>query len=103
MEDLLTFQKADMVSKGVSKESEMAQHLHLRKLVAEVQAEASCLTLRDLAVNGNDLVKIGFSGRTIGTMLNWLLDQVMEETLSNDRETLLAWAQRVWSEAWHNS
>jgi tRNA nucleotidyltransferase (CCA-adding enzyme) len=95
MEDLLTFQKADMVSKGVSKESETAQHLHLRKLVAEVQAEASCLTLRDLAVNGNDLMALGYEGRAIGECLARLLDAVLDERLPNDREHLLETAKTM--------
>ena len=44
----------------------------------------------------------GFTGRSIGLMLNWLLDQVIEETLPNERSVLLAWAEKVWSEAWPN-
>ena len=94
-EDLLTFQKADMVSKGVSKESEMAQHLHLRRLVAEVQAEASCLTLRDLAVNGNDLMALGYEGRAIGECLSQLLDAVLDDRLPNERESLLETAKTM--------
>ena len=95
MEDLLTFQKADMVSKGVSKESEMAQHLHLRRLVAEVQAEASCLTLRDLSVNGNDLMALGYEGRAIGECLSRLLDAVLDDRLPNERESLLETAKTM--------
>ena len=93
MEDLLTFQKADMVSKGVCKDSEMAQHLLLRQLVAEVQAEDSCLSLRDLAVNGNDLMALGYAGKAIGACLSRLLDAVLDERLPNDREVLLSEAQ----------
>ena len=48
-------------------------------------------------------MQIGFSGRSIGVMLNWLLEQVMEETLPNERSVLLDWAQRVWKESWQNS
>ena len=95
MEDLLTFQKADMVSKGVGKESEMAQHLRLRCLVAEVQAEASCLSLRDLAVNGNDLIALGYEGKAIGECLARLLDAVLDERLPNDRDVLLAEAKTM--------
>jgi hypothetical protein len=32
-------------------------------------------------------------------MLNWLLEQVMEENLPNARDVLLDWAQRVWTDA----
>ena len=89
MDSLLTFQKADMVSKGVSKDSEMAQHLHLRDLVAQVQAEDACLGLRDLAVNGNDLKSLGYEGKAIGACLARLLDAVLDERLPNEREALL--------------
>ena len=89
MDSLLTFQKADMVSKGVSKDSEMAQHLHLRDLVAQVQAEDACLGLRDLAINGNDLKSLGYEGKAIGACLARLLDAVLDERLPNEREALL--------------
>ena len=100
---ILSLQQADNSNKGTAKSEENEKYVQILDVLEEIRSEDGCLSLKDLAVNGNDLVKIGFSGRTIGTMLNWLLDQVMEETLPNDRETLLAWAQRVWSEAWHNS
>ena len=44
-------------------------------------------------------MEIGFTGRAIGRMLNWLLEQVMEETLPNERSLLLDWAERVWKDA----
>ena len=97
LEHLLTFQKADMVSKGVSKDSEMAQHLSLRSLVAEVQAEDACLSLRDLAVNGNDLMALGYEGKAIGECLTRLLDAVLDERLPNDRDTLINEAQAMLS------
>jgi len=93
MEDLLNFQKADMVSKGVSKDSEMARHLHLRNLVAQVQAEDACLSVKALAVNGNDLMALGYEGKAIGDCLARLLDAVLDERLPNDREALLAEAR----------
>ena len=89
MEDLLAFQKADMVSKGVSKDSEMAQHLHLRHLVAEVSAEDSCLSLRDLAVDGNDLIALGYEGKAIGACLNRLLDIAKDRGASDNVTAVL--------------
>ena len=99
---ILSLQQADNSNKGTAKSEENEKYVQILDVLEEIRSEDGCLSLKDLAVNGNDLVKIGFSGRTIGTMLNWLLDQVMEETLPNDREILLAWAQQVCSEAWHN-
>ena len=100
---LLSLQHADNSSKGTAKSAETEQYVKILEVLEEIRSEDGCFSLKDLAVNGNDLIQIGFSGRTIGVMLNWLLEQVMEENLPNERSVLLAWAQRVWSEAWPNS
>ena len=93
VEALLHFQKADMVSKGVSKDSELAQFLRLRDLVSEILAEDACLSLRDLAVDGNDLMALGYKGKAIGDCLSRLLDAVLDERLPNEREALLEEAE----------
>ena len=86
---LLLLQEADMGSKGTGKPEEMLQFSEIRRLLAEIESENACLSLKDLAVNGNDLIKLGITGRKIGETLNFLLEQVMDETLPNDRQTLL--------------
>lgn len=100
---ILSLQHADNSNKGTAKSEENEQYVRILEVLEEIRSEDGCFSLKDLAVNGNDLLEIGFSGRTIGVMLNWLLDQVMEETLPNERSVLLDWAQRVWSDAWRNS
>ena len=47
-----------------------------------------------MAVDGNDLMELGLSGKEIGQCLNGLLAQVVDETLPNTREALLAAAER---------
>ena len=76
----------------------MAQHLHLRSLVAEIQEEDACLSLRDLAVNGNDLMALGYEGKAIGDCLARLLDAVLDERLPNQREALLEAAKETQEE-----
>jgi len=100
---ILSLQHADNTNKGTAKSAETEQYVRILKVLEEIQAEDSCLGLRDLAVNGNDLIEIGYSGRTIGIVLNWLLDQVMEETLPNEREVLLACAKEMWTAVCRNS
>ena len=67
----------------------MLQFLQVRALLAEIKAENSCLQLKDLAVNGNDLLALGLTGKQIGETLNSLLEQVMDDVLPNDRSVLL--------------
>lgn len=48
------------------------------------------LTVRDLALSGQDLMQIGLSGQAIGESLRWLLDQTLRDPAVNTRERLLA-------------
>ena len=94
MEQLLELQEADTVSKGTETREEMEIFQKIRRLLAEIREEDNCLSLKDLAVKGNDLMDLGFSGKEIGDMLRRLLEQVLEENLPNEKECLLAWAER---------
>lgn len=59
-------------------------------LVDQIIAEEQCFSLKDLAVNGSDLVALGIEkGPRIGVLLNQLLDDVISGKLPNDREALL--------------
>ena len=58
-------------------------------LLAEILAEESCLKIKDLAINGHDLMQMGFTGRAIGQCLQALLDQVLDEQIPNEKTALL--------------
>ena len=94
LDKLLLLQEADMGSKGTGKREEMEQFAQIRGVLDEIYAENACLGLKDLAVNGNDLMALGYSGKAIGACLNHLLDQVLEERLPNEKEALLQAAAR---------
>ena len=83
MERLLLLQAADMSSKGVGNPGELTQFDRIRSLVAEIQAENACLSLKDLAINGHDLMALGLSGPQIGQAMNRLLDLVLDEAIEN--------------------
>ena len=53
-----------------------------------------CFSLRQLAVNGSDLLHIGISsGKNIGDTLDTLLNKVIEGELPNEKEALLIYAK----------
>ena len=89
IEKMLLLQEADMGSKGTGKPEELVQFSHIRAIMGEIQADNACLSLKDLAVNGHDLMALGFRGKAIGEALNILLEKVIEEELPNQREALL--------------
>lgn len=62
------------------------------RLIEEIVGEGDCLTLKDLAVDGNDLLNLGLSGKKIGEILNLLLENVLDGTLPNEKNVLLIYA-----------
>ena len=90
IEQLLTLQRADYSSKGTGTPEEAAVFDEIAGLLDEILAEKACLSLKDLAINGRDLIELGFSpGKELGACLDYLFRQVLEETLPNQREILL--------------
>lgn len=60
----------------------------VRETVMALLAEGAPLTVRDLAVNGSDLLSLGLRGREVGDTLARLLDAVIDG-MPNERERLL--------------
>ncbi len=59
-------------------------------VIDEIRAEDACLSLRTLAIGGDDLILLGIpKGKQIGQMLQMLLDEVIEERLPNEKNALL--------------
>ena len=93
VEKLLLLQQADMGSKGVP--GEETSFSAVRQALEEIRSEEGCLSLRELAVRGGDLMALGFRGPEIGACLQSLLEAVLDERLPNEREALLASARAL--------
>lgn len=48
-----------------------------------------CVSIKDLNVDGNMLIALGFRGETIGKMMDMLLEKVIMGEIQNSREALL--------------
>ena len=95
VEQLLYLQQADMGSKGVPGEEEQEQFEVLWALLKEVEQESTCLTRKDLALTGLDLLSLGYQGREIGARLEELLEAVLDERVKNEKEALLKYLKRT--------
>ena len=91
---LLLLQEADFTSKGVRGDSG-PDFGAVRELLSEILREDACLSLKDLAVNGHDLMALGIRGKALGETLNRLLEKVMEEELPNERGALLNFVEET--------
>ena len=62
----------------------------LLNALEEVLKEKECFTLKDLLINGTDLIDMGIKeGKQIGIILNTLLEKVIDGELENNKEVLL--------------
>ena len=95
VEDLYALARADARGKGREVTDELASLDRLEARVAGVLAAGDALSVRDLAINGSDLMKeLGVKpGRAIGETLEHLLELVVDDPGRNDRATLLAAAR----------
>lgn len=89
---LLCLQEADYTSKGVT--GDTADFARIREVLQQLLEENACLTVRDLALNGHDLMTLGFSGPAVGNCLNQLLSMVLDEQIPNEKAALTAAARR---------
>ena len=84
---LLQLQRADIG--GKSQRCEDDDLAKIAALMADIQAENACLHLKDLAINGHDLMALGYTGPAIGKTLNALLEAVLSEEIENEKQALL--------------
>ncbi len=77
---------ADNSSKNnevVSTENDLHERL---KRAVEKQMQ---VTVNDLAVNGKDLIELGFTGKEVGEIKKELLDKYLSEEIQNNKEEML--------------
>lgn len=88
MKLLLQLQKADFCSKGNDAQTRYFEELDT--MVEEIQAEDACLGIRDLAIDGNDLLTLGLEGPAVGQALSHLLEMVLDERVPNEKDALIS-------------
>jgi tRNA nucleotidyltransferase (CCA-adding enzyme) len=88
--DLLILMRADALAKHPDYIEESLGDLDkVEEAYHQILEAKECLSLKELALNGNDLKELGIApGKQIGEMLNRLLAQVLENPNMNTREIL---------------
>lgn len=89
--DYLKLRRADILAQNPAMQQEKLEVLEeVERLYKEVLEEQSCLSLKELAVTGKDLIEAGMKpGPELGAALNQLLELVIERPECNTREYLL--------------
>ena len=62
------------------------------ELMQEIKDENACMSLKDLALNGRDLMAMGYpAGKALGKALQRLLNAVIDDEVENTKEALTAY------------
>lgn len=88
---LFPVRRADICAQSDYHREEKLQKLaYIQEIYDGILQRQECLSLRDLAVTGSDLIALGIpAGREIGMLLKELLEIVLEEPERNTKEELL--------------
>jgi len=89
LSDLFALRRADIYGMA-GREPKWDTLLPFHDRIQEVLERGRALSVKDLAVSGNDLMSLGISpGKTIGIILRELLEAVLEDPALNTREKLM--------------
>lgn len=89
---LFPVKEADMLAQSEYQRGEKQTRLLRWKACFEkIMEEKQCVSLKDLAVSGRDLLELGMKpGKEIGDALDYLLNLVLEDSSKNTKEYLLS-------------
>jgi tRNA nucleotidyltransferase (CCA-adding enzyme) len=71
------------------------RYYKIHDIAAKIMSEQQCFQIKDLAINGHDVIGIGVeAGPAVGKVLNHLLDRVLDEDILNEHDALIEEAER---------
>lgn len=94
---VMELRRADTLAQSSYQQQEKLERLDaVEKLYAQILEKQQCVSLKSLAVTGNDLIALGVpKGRQIGELLGKLLEEVLQNPENNTREYLLEYAKKL--------
>ena len=98
-EEYVEIKRADILAQSAyMRKEKLANVERFEQYYRQIMEEEQCLSLKELAVSGKDLMENGMqSGRELGQVLQYLLECVLESPEKNRRDILLELA-REWKD-----
>ena len=87
---LIAVKRADNAAQHPAYQGRGVEMDKAEQILQDILDADACFSLKQLAVNGDDLLALGLQGKAVGQTLNDLLSQVIDGNLPNDRKILLA-------------
>jgi len=95
--DLIKIQRADILAQNPYYREERLENLaEVEEKLNLIIAQKECFNLKDLKINGGDLINLGFiKGKKIGDTLQKLLELVIEDPELNNQPDLFELAKKI--------
>lgn len=92
--DLVYVKRADKMGQNPEMTGQELANLEItEELIHSIIEEGEAFTVKDLAVNGFDLMSLGFTGKEIGCRLDDILTKVISEEIENNRDAILTYLE----------
>lgn len=89
VKDLIKVQRADNKGQAPIHDERIAKFDEIDKILLQLEQSTLSFSLKDLDINGNDLIELGYKGPQIGDALKFLLDAVLNEEVKNHNSDLI--------------
>lgn len=89
LKDLISLQRADTLGLADEFKSRVSHFDLLYKMVDEIIEKNKCFSIKDLNVNGNDIMTLGLNGVEVGKALSFLVEAVIDNKVQNSKKNLM--------------
>lgn len=90
IELLFDLKKADVLGQNPKYNDRLDVIEKAKNIIKDIINEGSCFSLKQLEINGNDLIDLGIkNGKLIGEILNSCLNKIIDGEIENDKDILL--------------
>lgn len=97
LRQLLALARGDIMAQSPEFIGRLHEIDEVEKILNDVLSKQTCFSLRDLQINGRELMEIGIEqGKIIGDILMRLLDEVLDEHIENEKSALTARAKEIY-------
>jgi tRNA nucleotidyltransferase (CCA-adding enzyme) len=92
--ELCALKIADDNAKAEFVKMDIFKHRLVIEKAQEIIGKGECFSLGSLAINGKDLIELGYRGKEIGIKLRVLLDKVITGQSENTKESLMRFVKK---------
>lgn len=69
--------------------------IRIIEILKDIEKNKECYTIKDLDINGKDIIALGYENKAIGRILNWLLEEVIINPSLNNRDMLISKTKEI--------